>query len=57
MKEQLEEKSNIEDENTETLNILKETRDMFREEPKQDIDAALDDLMKTKRLELGNLDI
>lgn len=49
-------KSNIEDENTETLNILKETKDMFKEEPKDDIDEALDDLMKTKRLELGDLD-
>jgi len=50
------EKSNIEDENTETLNILKETKDMFKEEPKDNIDDALDDLMKTKRLELGDLD-
>lgn len=49
-------KSTIEDENTETLNILKETKDMFKEEPKDDIDEALDDLMKTKRLELGDLD-
>lgn len=49
-------KSTIEDENTETLNILKETKDMFKEEHKDDIDEALDDLMKTKRLELGDLD-
>ena len=49
-------KSAIEDENTETLNILKETKDMFKEEHKDDIDEALDDLMKTKRLELGDLD-
>ena len=25
-------------------------------EPKQDVDEALDDLMKTKQLELGDLD-
>ena len=25
-------------------------------EPKQDVDEALDDLMKTKKLELGDLD-
>lgn len=49
-------KSTIEDENTETLNILKETKDKFNDEPKDDIDEALDDLMKTKRLELGDLD-
>ena len=50
-----EHKSSIEDENTETLNILKETRESMYEEPKQDIDEALDDLMQTKRLELGDL--
>jgi len=49
-------KSTIEDENTETLNILKETKEMFKDDPKDDIDEALDDLMKTKRLELGDLD-
>lgn len=51
-----EEKTTIEDENTETLNILKEAKDMYKEEPKDDVDSALDDLMKTKRLELGDLD-
>ncbi len=43
-------------ENTDTLNILEETRRQMKEEPKQDIDDALDDLMKTKKLELGDLD-
>lgn len=43
-------------ENTESLNILSETRRKMNEETKQDIDEALDDLMKTKRLELGDLD-
>lgn len=45
----------IEKENTESLNILDETRKQMKEEPKQDIDEALDDLMMTKRLELGDL--
>ena len=49
------EESSIEKENTESLNILDETRKQMQEEPKQDIDEALDDLMKTKRLELGDL--
>lgn len=46
----------IEKENTANLHILNETRKQLHEEPKQDIDEALDDLMKTKRLELGDLD-
>lgn len=46
----------IQMENTETLNILKESSQIQKEESKQDIDEALDDLMKTKRLELGDLD-
>lgn len=50
-----EEKTTIEDENTESLNILNETRKSMSDEPKQDIDEALDDLMQTKRLELGDL--
>ena len=45
----------IEQENTESLNILNETRRQMNEEPKQSIDEALDDLMQTKRLELGDL--
>ena len=49
------ERNDIEKENTESLNILNETRKQMREEPKQDIDEALDDLMMTKRLELGDL--
>ena len=28
----------------------------MEEAPKQDVDEALDDLMKTKKLELGDLD-
>ncbi|MBQ3021422.1 MAG: cadherin-like beta sandwich domain-containing protein [Bacilli bacterium] len=44
------------EENTESLNILNETKKELYEEPKQDIDEALDDLMMTKRLELGELD-
>ena len=43
-------------ENTANLNILNETKRQLNNEPKQDIDEALDDLMKTKRLELGDLD-
>lgn len=46
----------IEKQNTANLHILTETRKQLHEEPKQDIDEALDDLMKTKRLELGDLD-
>ena len=46
----------IEKENTDALNILEETRRQMNEEPKTDIDYALDDLMKTKKLELGDLD-
>ena len=42
--------------NTANLNILNETKKQLNNEPKQDIDEALDDLMKTKRLELGDLD-
>ena len=45
-----------EDENTDTLRILEKTKQELREEPKQDVDEALDDLMKTKKLELGDLD-
>ena len=45
----------VELENTESLNILNETNKIMDEEPKQDIDEALDDLMQTKRLELGDL--
>lgn len=51
----LKEETNIEKENTESLNILNETRRQMNDEPKQDIDEALDDLMQTKRLELGDL--
>lgn len=51
----LQEENTIEKENTESLNILNETRRLMNDEPKQDIDEALDDLMKTKRLELGDL--
>lgn len=47
--------NDIEKENTESLNILNETRRQMNDEPKQDIDEALDDLMQTKRLELGDL--
>lgn len=55
-KEKLDELINdIEMENTETLNILNETTRSMNDEPKQDIDEALDDLMQTKRLELGDL--
>ena len=43
-------------ENTANLHILNETKKQLHDEPKQDIDEALDDLMKTKRLELGDLD-
>ena len=50
------EESDIEKENTDTLRILEETKRQMREEPKQDVDDALDDLMKTKKLELGDLD-
>ena len=50
------EESDIEKENTDSLRILKETKRQMREEPKQDVDDALDDLMKTKKLELGDLD-
>lgn len=42
--------------NTANLHILNETKRELNNEPKQDIDEALDDLMKTKRLELGDLD-
>lgn len=55
-KENTSDENLIEKQNTETLNILDETRRQLKEEPKQDIDAALDDLMQTKRLELGDLD-
>lgn len=48
--------SEIEKENTANLHILNETRRQLNDEPKQDIDEALDDLMKTKKLELGDLD-
>lgn len=47
--------NNIEKENTDSLNILNETRKQMSDEPKQDIDEALDDLMMTKRLEFGDL--
>ncbi len=50
------EESDIEKENTDTLRILEETKRQMKEEPKQDVDDALDDLMKTKKLELGDLD-
>ena len=50
------EESDIEKENTDSLRILEETKRQMREEPKQDVDDALDDLMKTKKLELGDLD-
>ena len=50
------EMSDIEKENTDTLRILEKTKQELREEPKQDVDEALDDLMKTKKLELGDLD-
>ena len=43
--------------NTANLNILNETKKQLNNEPKQDIDEALDDLMKTKRLELGEAEI
>lgn len=48
--------NSIEQENTQNLNILDETRKRLNDEPKQDVDEALDDLMKTKKLELGDLD-
>lgn len=48
--------SEIEKENTANLHILNETKRQLNSEPKQDIDEALDDLMKTKKLELGDLD-
>jgi len=47
--------NNIIKENTDALNILNETRREMYNEPKQSIDDALDDLMQTKRLELGDL--
>lgn len=50
------EESDIEKENTDTLRILEATKRQMSEEPKQDVDDALDDLMKTKKLELGDLD-
>ena len=50
------EMSDIEKENTDTLRILEKTKQELREEPEQDVDEALDDLMKTKKLELGDLD-
>lgn len=50
------EMSDIEKENTDTLRILEKTKQELRDEPKQDVDEALDDLMKTKKLELGDLD-
>ena len=56
LEDELLNESSIEKENTENLNILNETRQQLQKEEKQDIDEALDDLMKTKRLELGDLD-
>lgn len=56
LEDELLEENPIEKENTQNLNILDETRRRLNEEPKQDIDEALDDLMKTKKLELGDLD-
>lgn len=50
------EESDIKKENTDSLRILEETKRQMKEEPKQDVDEALDDLMKTKKLELGDLD-
>ena len=49
--------SDIIKENTDALNILEETRREVEEEEKADVDEALDDLMKTKKLELGDLDL
>ena len=46
----------IESLNTDQLKILESTRRELKNEPKENVDDALDDLMKTKRLELGDLD-
>ena len=54
---ELTEENNIIKENTDALNILEETQRKMNEESKDDIDDALDDLMKTKKLELGDLDL
>ncbi len=37
--------------------IRNASNELMKDEPKQDIDEALDDLMKTKKLELGDLDL
>lgn len=52
-----EEENDIIKENTDALNILEETRREIDNEEKTDIDEALDDLMQTKKLELGDLDL
>ena len=52
-----EDENNIIKENTDALNILEETRKEIDNEEKTDIDEALDDLMQTKKLELGDLDL
>ena len=44
-------------ENTDSLNILEDTRREMENEKKTNVDDALDDLMKTKKLELGDLDL
>ena len=49
-------KESIERINTDQLNILEATRRELNNEPKQNVDEALDDLMKTKKLELGDLE-
>ena len=55
--EKIEEEKDIIKENTDALNILEETRKEIDDEEKTDIDEALDDLMQTKKLELGDLDL
>ena len=55
--DKLEEETDIIKENTDALNILEETRREMDSEEKTDIDEALDDLMQTKKLELGDLDL
>ena len=52
-----EEENTVVKENTDALKILDETRKEIENEDKTDVDDALDDLMKTKKLELGDLDI
>ena len=49
-------RDDIERVNTDQLRILEATKRELSDGPKQDVDEALDDLMKTKKLELGDLD-